>query len=224
MELNQTTLESYNKYTHQNQGTLIGNWYEERVLRDLTGVGRTIPCSHTTKNTKSLYEPLQETNKTQSVQQNITSERCLGKQYNHIPQTFNSEYGTGKNKADEFPKQGKRIETIQKQEHAQAGNTIGRKVMRNQNGQPIGPENRDEDLITDHGYFQRQQFLSDEELKKHLPQGESYLTQQAITLWQEKQNDGCVYKSSSNGLNHHQTFRINNEFVKTFNDYSHVKK
>ena len=29
----------YNKY-HKGRGTLVGNWYEERSLRDFTGVGR----------------------------------------------------------------------------------------------------------------------------------------------------------------------------------------
>jgi hypothetical protein len=30
----------YNKKLNQGRGTLVGNWYEERSLRDFTGVGR----------------------------------------------------------------------------------------------------------------------------------------------------------------------------------------
>lgn len=31
---------AYNKFTTQGRGTLIGNWAEERSLREFTGVGR----------------------------------------------------------------------------------------------------------------------------------------------------------------------------------------
>ena len=31
---------NYNKYTNQHNGTLIGNWNEERYLREFSGVGR----------------------------------------------------------------------------------------------------------------------------------------------------------------------------------------
>ena len=30
----------YNKFTKKTQGTLVGNWNEERSLREFTGVGR----------------------------------------------------------------------------------------------------------------------------------------------------------------------------------------
>jgi hypothetical protein len=31
---------SYNKFTTGGKGTLVGNWAEERCLRDFSGVGR----------------------------------------------------------------------------------------------------------------------------------------------------------------------------------------
>jgi hypothetical protein len=31
---------SYNKFTESGKGTLVGNWNEERSLREFTGVGR----------------------------------------------------------------------------------------------------------------------------------------------------------------------------------------
>jgi len=30
----------FNKFTNKSQGILVGNWNEERSLRDFTGVGR----------------------------------------------------------------------------------------------------------------------------------------------------------------------------------------
>lgn len=35
-----TTEANYNKHLAHGKGTLIGNWQEERSLRDFTGVGR----------------------------------------------------------------------------------------------------------------------------------------------------------------------------------------
>lgn len=38
--------DAYNKQLTEGQGTLIGNWYEERVLRESCGEGRTVPQRH----------------------------------------------------------------------------------------------------------------------------------------------------------------------------------
>ena len=43
------TTDSYNKFTKNSQGTLVGNWFEERVLRDMTGYGRNAAKSHKPK-------------------------------------------------------------------------------------------------------------------------------------------------------------------------------
>ena len=39
----------FNKTVLVNNGTLIGNWYEEEVLKTKTGIGRTIPGKHVPK-------------------------------------------------------------------------------------------------------------------------------------------------------------------------------
>lgn len=36
-----------------------------------------------------------------------------------------------------------------------AGNTLGRRVMKDQQGNPLGPEKKDEDLLCDHGFYER---------------------------------------------------------------------
>jgi len=53
---NETQLDSYNKNTPQAHGktwiylgTLIANWYEERVHRDIKGQGRAITKTHLPK-------------------------------------------------------------------------------------------------------------------------------------------------------------------------------
>ena len=40
---------AYNKYTNKGTGTLVGNWNEERSLREFTGVGRRIVNEHIPK-------------------------------------------------------------------------------------------------------------------------------------------------------------------------------
>jgi hypothetical protein len=35
-------------------GTLIGNWYEESVVRDSTGIGRSLPIQHKPRRAKLL--------------------------------------------------------------------------------------------------------------------------------------------------------------------------
>eukprot|EP00403_Amphidinium_massartii_P009835 CAMPEP_0178426764 /NCGR_PEP_ID=MMETSP0689_2-20121128/29400_1 /TAXON_ID=160604 /ORGANISM="Amphidinium massartii, Strain CS-259" /LENGTH=465 /DNA_ID=CAMNT_0020048455 /DNA_START=59 /DNA_END=1456 /DNA_ORIENTATION=+ len=38
--------DAFNKYTKEGAGTLVGNWFEERSIRDATGEGRTVPQRH----------------------------------------------------------------------------------------------------------------------------------------------------------------------------------
>lgn len=48
----------FNKSTHNGKGTLVGNWQEERELRDGTGHGRTIPKEHLAKKHGDLENPI----------------------------------------------------------------------------------------------------------------------------------------------------------------------
>lgn len=45
-------------YNKGKKGTLIGNWQEERSLRDFTGVGRTIVREHIPKRCGNLEDPI----------------------------------------------------------------------------------------------------------------------------------------------------------------------
>lgn len=55
MKVSDNTLTSYNKNDRTGPGILIHNWWEERELKDATGVDRTIPQHHQSKNSKDLY-------------------------------------------------------------------------------------------------------------------------------------------------------------------------
>jgi hypothetical protein len=100
-------------------------------------------------------------------------------------------------------------------------NVIGRKVMRDQDGKSLLPNTRDEDLLVDHGYLNRQPLANDKDLQKAVKK-ESYVTAQPYTFWQEKVNDGAYYASKATGDN--VPFSRNNDFLKTYPNYTHIKK
>jgi len=52
------TESNYNKFTAQGKGTLVGNWAEERSLREFTNVGRTITREHIPKKHLNFEQPI----------------------------------------------------------------------------------------------------------------------------------------------------------------------
>jgi len=99
-------------------------------------------------------------------------------------------------------------------------NVIGRKVMRDQNGRSLLPDTRDEDLLVDHGYLNRQPLSKEQDLQAAVKK-ESYVTAQPYTFWQEKVNDGVHYGSKQ--TNDTAPFTRNNDFLKTYPNYTHTK-
>jgi len=100
-------------------------------------------------------------------------------------------------------------------------NVVGRRVMRDQNGKSLLPNTRDDDLLVENGYLNRGP-ISDEKDLQAAVKKDSYVTAQPYTFWQEKQNEGAFYASKQTGEN--ASFTKNNDFLKTFPNYSHIKK
>ena len=50
---------------------------------------------------------------------------------------------------------------------------------------------------------------------------ESYVRAQPYTFWAEKAKDGAYYNSKP--TNEDSTFTRNNDFLKTFHSYTHIK-
>lgn len=74
----------------------MGNWWEERELRNATGVGRTLPHQHFAKSHSDLFKkPLEELDFLQTrrkeEQLDNTNERILGKKFNNKYNSENSE-------------------------------------------------------------------------------------------------------------------------------------
>ncbi|CAD8091545.1 unnamed protein product [Paramecium primaurelia] len=126
--------------------------------------------------------------------------------------------------ADSFSQTQQRyFETTCKSEFTQKpieNNTIGRRVMRTQNGTAIDADKKDVDLLSDMGFYQKPQLSTDQQLAGILPQ-ESYLTAKPITFYSEKQGQGILYQSKP--VNEVRPFHKVDEFVKTFHHFTHVK-
>ena len=79
-----------------------------------------------------------------------------------------------KDRLAELERQKRHFETTTKSDYVKQDyqqNTIGRKVMRNQDGKNVCMDERDEQLIVEHGLWRRAQKTSDEEIYARIPKG-----------------------------------------------------
>lgn len=99
---------SFNKYTASGKGTLIGNWAEERSLREFTGVGRTIIREHVPKRHLDFENPIINEKINDDTNQRIYGEK------NPQPM-FSETYSIGKsfNPADNLPKVGRKTTNME---------------------------------------------------------------------------------------------------------------
>lgn len=211
--------DAYNKYTKQTAGTLVGNWQEERELRDLTGHGRSYPTQHV---------PYRNGDPTFMREREGTETRIHGTEHPlDTLNTFNYEYGKATNPADNLPKLGKReqllasqiynevhqehlekLEVERKEKEARAfetttksnfnwkttEGTVGKRVMKDQNGREVNLS--DAEFAVEHG-FRRIQPITDiatlqEEVKsKEMP----------VTLYSESLDRQTIPVSSNKGAN-----------------------
>ena len=89
---------------------MIGNWWEERELRDNTGEGRTITMRHIPKKHGDLQEVI-----THDFAFDNTKERIVGKSNDQIFDTHNLGYGRDKNPALSLRTTGKRTECLEQE-------------------------------------------------------------------------------------------------------------
>jgi len=94
---------AYNKFTAQGRGTLIGNWAEERSLREFTGVGRTIVKEHIPKRHLDFESSIGGPKLFDSTQ-----DRIYGEARPQPMVTETSTIGTGFNPADNLARVGKK--------------------------------------------------------------------------------------------------------------------
>lgn len=219
----------YNKFGGKTHGTLIGNWEEERELRDFTGTARTIPKKHIAKKHLDFENNISSPENGDNTQQRIYGER--------LDSNFKSEnngYGRGYNAADMLPTKGKKTAIIEREIEQQVmaeikqkeedeerlrnmryfdstakttyvkqdytANVVGKRVMKTQNGAAIGGGEKDEQLTVEHGFGRRTQKTTDEELKREIPEGDFSQTT-PVTIYTESLRTKAVMMSASTGPN-----------------------
>jgi hypothetical protein len=87
--------EAYNKSTKEGRGTLVGNWFEEETLRRESGVARTQPQEHLSKNRDDLFLKPYEEIDLHSRRGDDTFYRTLGGNRCHGHTTSTSVIGEG---------------------------------------------------------------------------------------------------------------------------------
>ena len=211
--------DAFNKFTGQGQGTLVGNWQEERELRELTGHGRNYPINHVPR---VQGDPVYMRNR------DGTETRIHGTEHPiDTLNTFNFEYGKSTNPADNLAKLGRReqllkaqiYEEIKREEEAKLeeekrlkearmfdtttktahgwvkgeGN-IGRRIMKDQNLKDV--QMSDAEFAVEHGFRRIQPITDVEELKKEVERKEIPITFYADSLHRQ-----TVPISAPNGVN-----------------------
>jgi len=102
---------AYNKFPARGgHGTLVGNWQEERDLRDFTGEGRTVTKEHIPKRHLDFENPIN----TDKVFDN-TANRIYGESRPEIMTTNNTEYGTAKNSTDGIARMGRKTDIMERE-------------------------------------------------------------------------------------------------------------
>lgn len=88
------TDDAYNKHTKIGSGTLVGNWFEERAIRDVSGEGRTVPQRHIPRR-GLLHDFMKGPSITEPPRQDDTFERIHGPKafQKHVP--FSKTIGAG---------------------------------------------------------------------------------------------------------------------------------
>lgn len=211
--------DAFNKFAKQSAGTLVGNWHEERELRETTGHGRNYPIHHVPRH---QGEPEYTRNR------DGTDKRIHGTEYPlDSLNSYNSEYGTSKNPADLFPKTGRREQLLAEQIRNEIQNEvkmkleqeklekearifettakttfswkkteekIGKRVMRDQNGKEI--QLSDPEFAYEHGFRKIQPITDVKDLQEEVKSRED-----AITLHSESLPRATVPVSISKGAN-----------------------
>ena len=189
---------------------------------------RTVTKTHIPKRHLNFEEPIQ------GKEFDNTTNRIYGESNQQLMTTNNTEYGTGKNKADGVAKIGRKnakmereierqvmqemrdrqaaidardqdryFDTTNAENHYEmdnSQNTVGRKVMKTQDGKLVAMGSRDENFIVETGMYRRTAKATDEELRQRIPQGD-YTQQRPVSIYTEALERKNTYMSAATGPN-----------------------
>lgn len=87
------TDDAFNKHTKKGCGTLVGNWFEERSIRESTGEGRTVPQRHIPRS--GLLKDWTKVPSCGPRKSDDTFERCYGHRQYHVQVPYSKAIGAG---------------------------------------------------------------------------------------------------------------------------------
>lgn len=220
----------FNKNILSKNGTLIENWFEERILRDATGEGRTVPKNHVPK--QNIGEELIVRGE---VQKDITSIRCLGDpkenklttsyqeignfstrehKYLHgnikdkVFKEFFSSYLDSKSTKDilseEMKANYRSLETTKGTVHKPQEikfAELGKRHMKTPDGFPIDQTKLDKLFMASHGMSKYQSIIPESKAKQYVGEEVPYFKDKEITFWSQNIAKGSFYTSPLQGQN-----------------------
>ena len=211
--------DAFNKFAKESAGTLVGNWQEERELRDLTGFGRHYPIWHV---------PRHQGDPEYTRNRDGTDRRINGVDYPLSSlASHNSEYGKSSNPADSIPRLGRREQLLAQQIHESIQHEVrqkaeeerraretrifettaktmftwntpqerlGRRVMKDQHGRDV--QLSDPEFAYEHGFRRIQPITAVSELQEEVRNRGD-----AVTLYSESLGRATIPLSSNKGNN-----------------------
>jgi hypothetical protein len=213
-----------------NNGTLIGNWYEEEELRNKTGAARTIPGKHIPKKTMDF-----DTQITSEYPRNDTRARVLGEHLGDYYQSTNKTYGAFPKEHEKYLNTGikdrifnsffNNYDNSRKAEnenlkhninnlrlHETSGKnlyntkpadytSIGKRHMYSQDNIPLNADNNDELFKASHDMGKFPRITNNTQTDNYIDKYIPYYKDKEITYWSTNLNKGNMYKSASLGSN-----------------------
>ncbi len=221
----------FNKKVLVENGTLINNWYEEEILKKITGETRTKPGFHIKK--KKLDNELEFIKPTSSELDN-TKVRTMG--VNNIAAYFttNKAYGDFSSDEHKFDKIGikekifkdfftsyltnEKSEKLNHDQQVQSSRLndttyknihiqqpfitkVGSRHMQTQDGLPIDQASLDRYFMAKHEMSKYNSVMSNDKAREYFKQFVPYYKDRELTFWSQNIGKSIVHKSHSKGIN-----------------------
>jgi hypothetical protein len=221
----------YNKKVLVENGTLINNWFEEEILKKVTGQTRTIPGVHIKKKHYGM-DSLEHCGS--QVERDVTKTRILG--LNKAPEfsTTNLSYGDFTSEEHKFNKIGVKEKifkdfftsylTNEKKDKLKHENQvsssrlnesnykssmikqpiitkIGSRHMLTPDNIPIDQSRLDKYFMANHDMGKYQRVIPEDKMKDYVDTSIPFVDDKAITYWSQNSDKSNMYHSHKKGIN-----------------------
>jgi len=220
----------FNKRVLVENGTLINNWYEEEVLKKLTGETRSIPGVHIKKKHFGPEFEIQNDN----LKHDDTKLRTMGVERIVPYSTTNQFYGDFTSEEHKFNKVGIKEKifkdfftsyltnekSLKEQHNSEVKSArlnestykssfikqpnitkVGSRHMQTLDGIPIDQSKIDKFFMASHDMSKYQRVIPDDKVHEYINKTIPFVDDKAITFWSQNMNKSNVYHSHMKGEN-----------------------